>query len=44
MDRDDVRIVDTADVADNAQIGKGSSIWHLAQVREAASEALARYR
>lgn len=29
-----VRIIDTADVAENAQIGEGSSIWHLAQVRE----------
>ena len=28
------RIVDTADVASSAQIGAGSSIWHLAQVRE----------
>ena len=27
-------IVDTADVADSAVIGDGSSIWHLAQVRE----------
>lgn len=31
-----VRIVDSADVADGAQIGAGSSIWHLAQVREEA--------
>jgi len=30
----DVRIVDSADVADSATIGAGSSIWHLAQVRE----------
>ena len=29
-----VRIVDSADVAPNAVIGHGSSIWHLAQVRE----------
>ncbi|WP_040165464.1 acyltransferase [Microbacterium gorillae] len=29
-----VRITDTADVAENAVIGAGSSIWHLAQVRE----------
>lgn len=29
-----VRIVDTADVSPEAQIGDGSSIWHLAQVRE----------
>ena len=32
----DVRIVDSADVADSATIGAGSSIWHLAQVREGA--------
>ena len=30
----DVRIVDSADVAASARIGAGSSIWHLAQVRE----------
>ena len=29
-----VRIVDSADVAEGARIGEGSSIWHLAQVRE----------
>ncbi|BAU33114.1 acyltransferase [Microcella alkaliphila] len=29
-----VRIVDTADVADSATIGAGSSVWHLAQVRD----------
>lgn len=29
-----VRIVPSADVAESAQIGEGSSIWHLAQVRE----------
>ena len=29
-----VRIVDSADVSPNAVIGDGSSIWHLAQVRE----------
>ena len=29
-----IRIVDTADVSPEAQIGDGSSIWHLAQVRE----------
>lgn len=29
-----VRITETADVADNVSIGDGSSIWHLAQVRE----------
>lgn len=29
-----VRIVDSADVASTAQIGAGSSIWHLAQIRE----------
>lgn len=28
------RIVESADVAPSAQIGDGSSIWHLAQVRE----------
>ena len=28
------RIVDTADVAPEAKIGEGSSVWHLAQVRE----------
>jgi UDP-2-acetamido-3-amino-2,3-dideoxy-glucuronate N-acetyltransferase len=31
-----VRIVDSADVAEAAQVGEGSSIWHLAQVREGA--------
>jgi UDP-2-acetamido-3-amino-2,3-dideoxy-glucuronate N-acetyltransferase len=30
----DVRIVSSADVADSATIGSGSSVWHLAQVRE----------
>lgn len=30
------RIVDTADVSPDAQIGEGSSVWHLAQVREQA--------
>lgn len=29
-----VRIVDSADVSTDAAIGDGSSIWHLAQVRE----------
>jgi len=29
-----VRIAEGADVADDAQIGAGSAIWHLAQVRE----------
>lgn len=29
-----VRITESADVADSARIGAGSSIWHLAQVRE----------
>lgn len=29
-----VRIVDSADVSSDATIGAGSSIWHLAQVRE----------
>lgn len=32
-----VRIVDSADVSTDAVIGDGSSIWHLAQVREGAS-------
>lgn len=32
----DVRIVDSADVAASARVGAGSSIWHLAQVREGA--------
>ena len=32
--RSDVRIVASADVAGSAEIGSGSSIWHLAQVRE----------
>lgn len=31
-----VRIVDSADVSAEASIGDGSSIWHLAQVREQA--------
>jgi len=31
---DNVRIVDSADVAASARVGAGSSIWHLAQVRE----------
>lgn len=31
-----VRIVDSADVSPDATIGDGSSIWHLAQVREQA--------
>ena len=31
---DSVRIVASADVAENAEIGAGSSVWHLAQVRE----------
>lgn len=29
-----VRIVESADVSDDAIVGEGSSIWHLAQVRE----------
>lgn len=29
-----VRVVDSADVSPDAHIGDGSSIWHLAQVRE----------
>ncbi|WP_033104756.1 acyltransferase [Microbacterium profundi] len=32
-----VRIVDSADVSPEATIGSGSSIWHLAQVREGVS-------
>ena len=32
--RPGVRIVDSADVDDRAEIGEGSSVWHLAQVRE----------
>ncbi|WP_404475508.1 acyltransferase [Microbacterium aerolatum] len=31
---DNVRIVDSADVSPAASVGAGSSIWHLAQVRE----------
>lgn len=31
-----VRIMASADVDDNAEIGAGSSVWHLAQVREKA--------
>lgn len=34
--RSGVRIVDSADVSPDALIGDGSSIWHLAQVREGA--------
>ncbi len=30
------RIMDSADVAQDAQIGDGSAVWHLAQVREGA--------
>lgn len=33
-ERNPVRIVDSADVSSTAVIGDGSSIWHLAQVRE----------
>lgn len=29
-----IRIVDSADVAPSARIGAGSSVWHLAQIRE----------
>lgn len=36
MSFEDVRIVDSADVSPEAMIGAGSSIWHLAQVREGA--------
>lgn len=35
-DNTGVRIVDSADVSTDAVIGEGSSIWHLAQVREKA--------
>ncbi|MGV1003188.1 MAG: acyltransferase [Candidatus Nanopelagicales bacterium] len=35
-DRAGVRIAPTADVADSAEIGPGSAIWHLAQIREGA--------
>ena len=31
-----VRIIDSADVDERAQIGDGSTVWHLAQVREEA--------
>lgn len=34
--RPSVRIADSADVAEDAQLGAGSSVWHLAQVREGA--------
>lgn len=34
MTADGVRIVDSADVSPGATVGEGSSIWHLAQVRE----------
>lgn len=34
--RPGVRIVDSADVSDDARIGDGTSVWHLAQVRERA--------
>lgn len=33
---EDARIVDSADVSQDAVIGAGSSIWHLSQVREQA--------
>lgn len=36
MTSDDVRIVDTADVDERAQLGAGTTVWHLAQVREGA--------
>ncbi|WP_372342966.1 acyltransferase [Paeniglutamicibacter sp. ZC-3] len=35
-DPSSVRIVDSADVSADAVIGAGSSVWHLAQVREGA--------
>ena len=34
MTSSDVRILPSADVADSAVLGAGTSIWHLAQVRE----------
>ncbi|MFD5225003.1 DapH/DapD/GlmU-related protein [Microbacterium sp. NPDC058342] len=34
MSSETVKIVDSADVSPDASIGAGSSIWHLAQVRE----------
>lgn len=34
--RNDVRIVASADVDESASVGAGSSVWHLAQVRERA--------
>jgi len=34
VDRTGVRVVPSADVDDRAVIGAGSSVWHLAQVRE----------
>ena len=34
MSNTPVKILDSADVDDSAQIGFGSSIWHLAQVRD----------
>src|SRR5689334_15460249 len=36
MPHEDVRISPTADVDDRATIRRGTSIWHLAQVREGA--------
>lgn len=36
MTTDDVRIVDTADVDGGAHLGAGTTVWHLAQVREGA--------
>lgn len=32
--RTDVRVMPSADVSDSASVGAGTSIWHLAQVRE----------
>lgn len=37
VSRDGVNIVKSADVSEDAVIGPGSSIWHLAQVREHAN-------
>lgn len=36
MSNDDVRIVDSADVDERADIGAGTTVWHLAQIREGA--------
>jgi UDP-2-acetamido-3-amino-2,3-dideoxy-glucuronate N-acetyltransferase len=36
-DATDVRLADSADVDKRAQVGAGTSVWHLAQIREGAS-------